>query len=128
MAYNLPQNLQIFQVSGLDGTVLNQTINIFTVPAGVRFYPDTAIIELTATSGLVSVATLSIGSASSYNDILAASALTAVNATNKVLNFSLNLTAGNTSIAAGTVIGAKVTVAAVSTTYSLRVVLTGILI
>lgn len=110
--------------AGIDGTVLAST-SLFTTEATLgRFYPLEIIFETTATDTVVSVALTSIGTnATSYNNVLAITTLTGVNANNIAIQVPIVL--ATTSIAASTAVFAKVTTAAVATTYTLRITTIG---
>ena len=125
MSYNIPQPNQVFQVSNFDGTTLNNSKGIFKVPSGVRFYASAIIFELTSVADFVDVPSISLGSESSYNDILPATALTGVSTANNILQFTLKDVISR--IASGTDIGVKVTTAASATTYTLKCILLGAL-
>lgn len=113
--------LQCFSLTGIDGKTTGATL-IFTPTS--RFTPLIVSTELTTVSGFVSVSSLSFGSnGASYNNILAISAMTLVVAANNVLNFPVSALA--TSVAAGTGIFVNVTSAAVATTYTIKVSITG---
>lgn len=86
-----------------------------------RFMPLQVIIECTAASAIVGAATISVGTnASSYNNLLAATALTGVTAANNMLGFNLPLVA-TSSVAANTAINVNVTLAATGTSQVARV-------
>lgn len=88
-----------------------------------RFYPLLVICQAANVSGLVSVATVNIGTnAATYNDI-ATIVLTGVNATNKYLPVSM--AAALSSVAPNTGIYVNVTGIAVATTYTLNVHILG---
>lgn len=90
-----------------------------------RFMPLQVIIECTAASAIVGAATISVGTnASSYNNLLAATALTGVTAANNMLGFNLPLVA-TSSVAANTAINVNVTIAATGTSQVARVDILG---
>lgn len=96
----------------LDGTALNATLNIVTTSNGLNFYPTHLIITATATAGaFVSAAAISLGAGGSTTNLLAATALTGVNATGQFLVVPLTL--AGTRVANGQTITAKITTAVV---------------
>jgi len=108
--------------SGIDGTATGSTL-IFT-PTG-NFTPQIITFELQSTTGFISVASASIGTnGSNYNNLLPISALTGIQVANNLLSFSL--TSLISSITAGTGIFVNITTGAISTTYVLKVTITGI--
>lgn len=115
--------LRSYTLEGVDGTSLAST-PIFTTENGRRFRVLSTIFELTNTSGFVSVATCSIGTnAVTYNNILAVTALTAVSTANAGLQ--QNILTVVDSIAPSTEVRVNISVAAVATTYFLKVTLIG---
>jgi len=123
MAYNAPKTTTVISIPNISLTSTGvQTL--FTTAA--RFYPMTLLFELTSVSAFVTVATLSFGSnGGSFNNILAASALTGVSSVNNILTFNLDLSVVS-SIATSTAVGINVTVAAVASTYTGKFIITGV--
>lgn len=103
-----PNNLIVLRYNGLSLAAAGPTL-LFT--PGARFMPFMAQIVTRSASGVLSIpATISIGQVSAaYTDILAATALTGVLASNVMLNLPLVLAMG--SVAGGTGIYANVSVA-----------------
>lgn len=123
MSYNIPKTLKLFQVYGIDGTSTGSTL-IGTTAASDTFVPISIIAQLTSTTGFVTAASISIGTnSSSYNNILAITALTGVNANNYILN--IPITTAIASIAASTGMYVKVTTGATATTYVLSISIMG---
>lgn len=118
--------LAVYSVTGIDGTVLNGTTTIFTTDSSSgRFYPISVVCECTSTSGFVVVASVSVGTnSSSFNNILAITALTGTGAANTYLSTATGTTATG-SIAAGTAVVLKVTTAATATTFVIKAVIAG---
>jgi hypothetical protein len=126
MAYRDMVALQALTRTGISGTSTGSTL-IETIDIPVRFVALFINIEVTTLTGTVTtVPTVSIGTnATSYNNLLSASALTGVTVSNRVIQFSS--TALATSVTGGTGIYANVTVAAtgVSLVYTMRVSVLG---
>lgn len=102
------------------------TLLYTTLSNGLRFVPVKVVAEVTAADTIAVVASLSIGTnATSYNDILAISALTGLSAVNKIIEFS-PLAAAISSIAGNTGIYVKVTTGATATTCTGRIHLFGL--
>lgn len=120
--------LAVYSITGIDGTVLNGTTTIFTTDASSgRFYPVSIVCECTSTSGFVVVASVSVGTNStSFNNILAITALTGASAANLyAVAAPTGIIAGGGSVAAGTAVVLKVTTAATATTYVIKAVIAG---
>lgn len=110
-----------YSVSGLDGTTTGSTL-IFTPIS--RFTPISVTLELTSVTGFVTVASCSIGTnGASYNNLLGISALTGILSANNLLTFPI--TSLISSVASGTGIYVNITTGAISTTYILKVSITG---
>lgn len=115
--------LRSYTLQGVDGTSLAST-PIFTSENGRRFRVLSTIFELTNTSGFISVATCSIGTnAVTYNNILAATALTGVSAVNAGLQ--QNILTVTDSIAPSTEVRVNIGVVAIAATYLLKVTIVG---
>ena len=120
-ASSVTTSMQRFTVSGISGIVGSSTL-LFTLTS--RFTPTSLTLELTSVSGFISVATLSLGTnGASYNNIIAAAAMTGVVAANNLLTFPISALVS--SVAAGTGVYVNVTVVAVSTTYIIKATITG---
>jgi len=110
---------------GLDAATMASTQIYTTLNGTQRFYPTDIVIAGKTVTTFVAVATLSIGTNSAtYNNILTAQALTGVTAANKMLRFSLALTAID-SIPPNTAIFANVSVAALAAAYTVDVYVVG---
>jgi hypothetical protein len=111
-------------LGGIDGKTTGVT-TLFTTPNdGTRFYPHAIIVEATAATGVIAVASISVGSnGASYNNILPITALTGVSAANVVL--VLPVTTG-VSIPANTDIKVSVTTGATGTTLTLKIIPIGV--
>lgn len=121
MSYNLPKSIVVESVSAIDGTAAAAS-TILT--PGSRFYPISVTFELTSVSGFAVVASASVGTNStSFNNILAITALTSVSTANNILTVPLSSVIA--SVAASTAIAVKVTTPATATTYVLKVSLLG---
>lgn len=120
------QRLHKIERGNLSGTALT-SIYLTTLNGGEaqsRFVPMYAQVITDTVSGLVSVATISLGTnATDYNNVVAASAMTGLTSAN--LFMPITIASGASSIAHGTDLYVKVTVAAVGTTYKFRVILWG---
>lgn len=115
---------QTFVVT-IDAKITGSTV-INPTEGSRRFYPVFATFEIIAASAIVGVPTLSLGTNSStYNNIMTATALTGLTSVNKILNTSNLLTVVADSVAPSTEIRVNVTVGAVSTTATLKVMLHG---
>lgn len=126
MAYNAIKGVQAFNITNIDGTALNATTNILTVPSNVRFYPSLLILEVNTVNALIAVSSISFGASSSYNSLLAATPLTSMSAANNMLGFTFNTI--NSSVSPGAVLGLKITTAATGTgglAYTLNCILQG---
>lgn len=98
------------------------TTAIFTAPNPMIIYGTQILLK--ASSALISVCTLSIGSnASSYNNINSLVALTGFSTVENVLNISSN--SQTIRLQTGDTVYCKVTIAALATTYDLQVILLG---
>ena len=108
----------------IDAKTTGSTL-LFTTKSNERFYPTSITMEVTAASVIVGVCTLSIGTNSAtYNNILAATALTGMTAANKVV--SMNLTSlVIDSIAASTGVYVNITVGATATTKTIKITIHG---
>lgn len=108
---------------GIDGKTVAATAIGTTENGTRRFYPTAAVFELTAVAVLIGVCTLSVGTnGASYNDLVAATAMTGLTAANGILRVSIAL-AG--SVAPNTAVYVNITVGATATTYTLRAILEG---
>lgn len=123
MSYNTPKTISIISVPGI--SLISTGVQTLFTTTG-RFYPMSLMFELTSVSAFVAVATISFGSnAGSFNNILAASALTGVSTVNNILSFNLDLSVVS-SIAASTNVGINVTVGATASTYIGKFIITGV--
>jgi hypothetical protein len=110
--------------SGIDLKTVASTLLFTTENAGKKFIPTRANFIVTAASGLTLPATVSIGTnASSYNNILVATALTGLVAAEKVL--PTPLTTAIDRVAANTGIYANVSIAATGISGTLAVDIEG---
>lgn len=107
----------------VNGKVVGNTL-IFTTDSTKRFVPTGLYVTVTNTSGLSLVATVSVGTNSpNYNNICAAALLTGLDTNNEILQLPL---LGNlNSIAPGSAVYARVSIASTATTYDLNVAITG---
>lgn len=122
MAQNRPLERMI--KGSITGTSSGSTVIGTTENGTERFYPIFALMELTNMSGLISVATISLGTNSStYDNIIPATVLTNLNAVNKFLK--LDITSATASVAANTAIRINISGVAVATTYTLKVTIIG---
>lgn len=111
-------------VTGVDAKTTGSTL-IGTTDSTLRFRPVRAIFEITSATAVVGVATVSVGTnASSYNNVLVASALTGLSTVNTSLIFNLSL-AVLTSITVSTGIYVNVTIGATATTCVFKVSVIG---
>lgn len=103
-------------VTGISLTATGAT-SLYTVPTGKTLYATEIILRITATSGFVSGATISVGKSASYNEWLAATAMGTLSATNQFRMLS-HSAAGliYQSFAAGEILAVNVTIAATATT------------
>ena len=91
-----------------------------------RFHPITLVMQLTAVSGFVAVPTISLGTnASNYDNLVPATALIGMSTVNDAIAFSI-VGRPYPSMAAGTEIRLRVSVAANATTYVVKTMLPGI--
>jgi hypothetical protein len=112
---------QTFYSGSIDAKTTGATKIATTENGSQRFIPKTVIIELTAATAVTVVATLSVGTNSAtYNNILAATALTGLSALNNIVMIHLPATAIS-SIAPNTDIYVNVTIGATATTANIRV-------
>lgn len=108
----------------INGAALASTLIGATRAGSGRFHPVFATFEVSAANAIISVTSLSIGTnATTYDDILAITALTGLSSLNKMLKTSI-LTALS-SIAASTDIYVKVTTVAVATECKIDISLWG---
>jgi hypothetical protein len=114
-------------VSGIiDGTAVANT-SLYTIPTGKQFIISQVLIMPTTVTSLVTPSTVSVGkTASTFVDVIAATALTGLT----TVNTSAILTPilGSTVFQAGDVVTLRVSVAAVGTAYSFRTILIGVLL
>lgn len=98
---------------------------IFTTENGTeRFHPLYVCAELTAATSVSVVPTISVGTnASSYNNILTATALTNFTAANKMQNYPISVLVD--SVAANTAILVNVSIGATATTCTGKVAVIG---
>ena len=126
MAFRTNKPIESITTVGISGTVTGST-SVGTTDPNMRFVAQFINVELTSLSGTLTIPpTISIGTNStSYNNLLAGTALTGVNAANIVMQISA--TALSSSVATGTGIFVNVTAAAtgVSLTYTMRVTVLG---
>jgi len=111
-------------VIGIDGTETGSTLIVTTNPSDGKFYPLKVGFSLTAVSVPISVCTVSVGTNSTYNNILVATVLTGLTTLDDFLVFDIS--ALTPSVAASTDIKVNVSVGAVATTYTFKVMLIGI--
>lgn len=120
---NVDSNFMAITVENVDGTAAAST-KIGTTDAGMQFVPIFVNVEVTALTGFVSVASLSIGTnATSYNDILVITPLTGVISANTILQVPAN--ALLKSVPSATDIFVKITTGAIASSYTLRVSVLG---
>lgn len=120
---NVDSNFMAMTVENVDGTATAST-KIGTTDSGMRFVPIFINIEVTALSGFVTVASISVGTnATNYNDILAITPLTGLTSANTVLQLDAN--ALLKSVPSATDIFVKITTGAVASSYTLRVSVLG---
>lgn len=122
MAYKNPNDLVVLTLSNINGALQATSTLATTDPTG-RFTPLYVSVQLQSTTGFAVVASLSIGTNGSVNDILPITALTGISSSNLMIN--LPLVAIISTIAAATAISVKITTAATATTYVLKVSLIG---
>jgi len=112
--------LSKISVSGVNGKTQAATLIGTTENQGRRFYPLFIMVEVTAANTIAVAATASVGTnASSYNNVLTASALTGLTSANASLAFVPTLTA-IASVSPGTGIFLNVTTGATATTCTLK--------
>lgn len=112
---------QTFYSGTIDAKTTGSTKIGTTENGAARFIPKTIVIELTGASAIIGAATLSVGTnSSSYNNILAATALTGVSTLNNIVMLHLPTTVIS-SIAPNTDIFVNVSVGATATTANIRV-------
>lgn len=117
--------LMSYTKSPLDGTQLNATLDILTTSGGLNFYPTHLIVTATNAAGaFVSASSISLGAGGSTINLLGATVLTGLNATNLFLVIPLPLVA--TRVASGQTITAKITTAVVGlSTLTLQLTVAG---
>lgn len=119
-----PELVQL-TIKSIDGKAVAATKIGTTVNDGRKFIPMFAIFHVTAATAIVTPCTLSIGTNSStYNNILAATALTGMTAIDLVMQLGMNAAASSV-VAANTDIFANITVGATGTSISIDVTLLG---
>lgn len=118
--------------TGIDGTATGNTPLVLsggatTVPAGRQLIVQQLIVIPTTVTALVTPPTISIGkTAASYSDVIVASALTSLSAVN--LSTILLPTVGATVLQAGDTLNLRVSVGAVGTAYTFKVIVVGLLL
>lgn len=116
--------LQTMQAT-IDAKTIASTA-IDTTETARRFYPLFATFEVVSASAVISVATLSIGTnATTYNNILAATAMTGLTSANAMMQSGTLLVVAGASIAPNTEIRVNVSVGYIATTANLKVLLHG---
>lgn len=121
---DMPYGIQ-YTVSGIDLKAAAATLIFTTANIGKRFRPRKVTVECTAANTFAVACTLSVGqNSATYNDVLAASAITGVLAVNTMLAFNTDLVAIVT-VAPNTGVYVKVTVGATATTATGRVTVFG---
>lgn len=117
-------DLLFYTFGGIDAKTATNT-HLFTTDAGRKWVTVGAFIRCTAASGVLTVATVSIGSnAATYTDLVAATALTGVTAADLTIPV-LPVLSVPAIIAGGTAIHANVSVAATGTSQTLEVTIIG---
>jgi hypothetical protein len=117
--------VDVLTMEGLDATSTGDTL--FDTTGGQYFYPLTLSISVTDIAGLVTPAVISMGTNSpNYNNIVAATTLTGLNAVNKIL--TVNVASLITSVPPETEIYVRVSVASVATTFAFRASMTGFIL
>lgn len=121
MAYEQTDRISIRKTAtGIDATAVAAT-TIFTTEASRTFVVTDVIFRITAATGFISAATASIGTnASTYNDILTATALTGVSAVNNFIKPPVGA-AVLPAVPASTALKVNITVGAVATGLTLAV-------
>jgi hypothetical protein len=122
---NFPQLQVLGHKAGIDGKTTGATL-ITTTENGVRrFYATAVLFELTAVAVLIGVCTASVGTnGATYNNLLAATALTGVSVVNNMLRLPIGAVAVS-SVAPNTDVYINITIGATATTYTIRAVVEG---
>lgn len=120
-ASSISSSMQRFYVSGINGKNTGATL-IFTPTS--RFSPISVALEVVSTTGFILGSTCSVGTnASSYNDIMVATAMIGMSSNNNLLNMPISTVIS--SIAAGTGVYLNVSVGANATTYVIKATING---
>lgn len=126
MAYKVPYIAplpQIIRIENVNGKSSGSTLMQASSQLG-KFYPINVAFEIVDVSGLITAATVSIGTNSTtYNNIMAATLLTNLTAILDIRNITLNT--GLVVLPASTDVYLKVTGAATATTFDFNVYLLG---
>lgn len=111
--------VQIMTIAGVNAKTTGATV-IFTTESVSNFYVTGVTVESTSATAITVPATLSVGTnAATYNNILAAGAMTSLTAANL---FSMLLpTVASVVVAASTAINVNISVAATGTSQTLTV-------
>jgi len=114
-----------FSTGGIDAKATGATTIGTTRDSGERFVPLYVVVELTAAAALTIVPTISVGTnGASYNNLLVATALTGISATNNVVILAIPPSV-ITSVPPGTPIKVNITIGATATTATVRVDVVG---
>lgn len=124
MGYKLVSSVVGFSDANVNGKTTGATVVFTTLDSTKLFFPYRIRIYLTNPSGVVTPPTISVGTnASSYNNMLAATALTGLTTSGTYLDFPI--ISPVTALAAGVDVNVNVTVGANATTYGFRVAVYG---
>jgi len=114
-----------FEQTGIDGKTTGATLIGTTPNNGLTFHPMFVTVKVTAATAILAVASVSVGqTGASYSDIMAIAPITGLTAANKMINFTVGLSAID-AIAANTGIYVNVTTGATATTCTLSVAVHG---
>lgn len=111
-------------ITGIDGTALGST-TLYT-PSGKQAVVLAVVPRITAASGVISVASASVGQNVNVNDIIPITALTNLNAVN--IAFPLNVVLPAVVVQSGSPIKFKITTAYVASAVTLAIDLIGYLL
>lgn len=124
MSYN-PNDFTQFIVKGINAKNTGATIIGTTRSANGLFFPIFAIFHVATANTIITPATISLGTNSAtYNNILAASAMTGLTAQDTMLQFPLG-TAAIAPIAVSTGIYANITSGATATAMTMDITIFG---